>query len=154
MILIISTDFDASTCEVMDWIHFLKGDCLRINDNDMISQPFKIKLNNSEKKVNYNAANFDTENIGIVWYRRSSPPIPGNELKIKKVIIEKSAKERICKTIVSELKEAKNTFYLSLEDKKWLSSPLTSNISKIHTLEVAAKYGLKIPNSIITNSKD
>jgi len=81
MILILSDDSDFSTNVVIDWIHYLGGKSIRLNDNDIVhisslsissdgNSHFKATISGDKKKEYILLSN----NISSYWYRRG--PVP------------------------------------------------------------------------------
>ena len=46
MVLIFSQEFECSTDDVIDWIHFLGGKFKRINENELLDKSYSLELNN------------------------------------------------------------------------------------------------------------
>lgn len=147
MILIISQEYEPSTEDVIDWIHYLKGKFKRINGNDLIGESYELKLDN-------NSIAFDsssTRNANIIWYRRGLSGKDNNFL-----FNSLTDKENI--SVNRFLGDEKITLlYNTLHslDKKWLSNPkIINKIKKVEVLDEARKIGLEIPKTLITNSKE
>lgn len=134
-VLILTTKFDVTTNEIIDWLTFYRSDISidRINDNHDLIQSFS-----NEKKViysrkcrhlfdsqNYEPKCIDTEQELELYFNHHS----GNELK---VILEYYLKSPTIKIIGNREFLAEN---------------------KLFQLEKAQKCGMIIPETIVTNSK-
>lgn len=152
MILIFSQNFDVSTCQVIDWINFLGGEFIRINDDNIIRTNFSHYLSNVDSTIEFlNDKNkfVPLNKIHSIWYRRSKlPEIDGME-KIKNI----DEYYRINKNISSEYKTLLKYLFVVEKDKKKLGSFMRRNVNKLESLQIAKKSGLNIPPTLVTNSK-
>jgi glutathione synthase/RimK-type ligase-like ATP-grasp enzyme len=108
----------------------------RFNCEDIVNNNYKID-NNFKLE-------FDGEaNFGSVWFRRTKLPNIDNQ----------NLEERVY--LLNEYESLlKNLF--STIDAKWLSNPFSiyQAENKLYQLKVATSLGFKIPNTLVTNSKE
>ena len=152
MILILSIHGDHSTDEVMDWIKVLGGQCLRLNDSDIIeSHSFSIDFTGKKTvgTIAFKSKKINLKDIKAVWFRKFGfydQTKYGKALKSQQKYID------INQFLSSEFHTFLNCLKVVLSDKKWLLKP-DNNYSKHQQLITANRVGLKIPPTIITNDK-
>lgn len=150
MIIIVSEESDSSTNGVIDWLFFYKKPYVRINVEDILSNMSVeivdlasiIKL----KEYEYKKAN-------AVWYRRGAISI--NVPKNEKPDDSNDFSNKIIRYLNKELFIASNYILRSnvFADKCIGNYDVTLNINKLFVLEYAIKNKLKIPATLLTNSK-
>jgi len=150
MIFILSTKYDNSTDEVLRYlilnnITFYRFDLIDLFFSNLI----KIEVNNRNFSIRIDNYYITEENLSknVFWFRRQSS-FKESENYAK---VYKSLGSSILNLIHNEYVHLRELFFLLLKDAKWLSYPV--NINKGYVLYKAAKSGLKIPNSLITDSK-
>ncbi len=147
MIIIFSKDIDDSTSKVIEWLSFLDEPFIRINNANIREYDFDVTVD--KKGLFCQIAGVPLESIKSVWYRRTgAPPIPQLSQNV-----EPNIQASIHKHLSIEQLALKELFYKSLNDKKWLSRPETASLEKYSVLNIANQVGLKIPATIVTNSK-
>lgn len=153
MILIISSDDDFSTNEVIDWIIHYKTPFLRLSQKDFLKIKKIVISNNNQINVHFeiNQTIYNLSDFKSVWYRRSALyPHYINEWNNSKKIIDKA----ITNQLFSERKISFD-FLLTNLYKNSLNSPLKTNLNKLIELQKADQVGIKIPyTEIITTKKD
>lgn len=153
MVLIFSASEDASTSVVLDWIHYLGGQFIRINDTHLEELRFSLELNAQDDSLRlvYENESVNIEAITSIWYRRHTGYEPQinipSEIKSKQGLGSYCNKEHIA---------FRNALYRALyrENKKWLNYPAFIYVDKIHVLNVAKRQGLNVPPSLLTNIKE
>jgi ATP-GRASP peptide maturase of grasp-with-spasm system len=153
MILILSTDIDSSTNQVIDWLHYYGVRYFRLNDNDILDHKiiirfdkdndFSFQIETSEKKI------FRSEDFTVIWFRkfgflRSIPHIGEIKSKYGHDLIEKIREEYLASL---------RLICYCLRNKKWLMDWKHSMPNKLTVLSMALKAGLKIPRTHVVNSK-
>jgi ATP-GRASP peptide maturase of grasp-with-spasm system len=150
MILIISQKgLEESTNDVIDWISYKKGEFIRLNGEDVLEN-CHISIDNNIIDIKEPLKNYD--NANILWFRRwwytpslykfDESDITNRDLNKIKV------RERIALT---------ESFFSVLDDKNWLDHSLFGAKRmpcKIAQLIAARRSGLRVPDTIITNSKN
>jgi len=146
MIIIFSVPNDSSTLKVIRWL-------LRYNfQNFKILNPLNIKDINfqiSDNKVSFFLEGIAIESINVVWYRRQGMSIPEKILQLPN-----GYNLSFYTNLREEAKGLSNYTFKQLSDKFWLNNPQSSRISKLLQLSEAQKNGIKIPETLITTSKE
>jgi ATP-GRASP peptide maturase of grasp-with-spasm system len=153
MILIVSTEYDYSTNDVIDWLLYYKRDCLRINSEDCI---YVLNTRFISDKVDFDFSFKDSvislSDIKSFWYRRGRINI--NSLNVENRILDKDLLKDILSHMYNEEEKTLHDFLISqLETKNSLGSYFGANANKLTSLYIAQKVGLKIPNTIISSTK-
>jgi ATP-GRASP peptide maturase of grasp-with-spasm system len=147
MILILSTPFDSDTLVVIDWLRFNNASFFRLNDEDLISGEVEFFFNVKQISESYIMQNNKTiffKDIKIVWFRKFG--------FLKTYEDEFGKNTDLVKYLYSEFNVLKNIIFDLLKEKEWLFN--RNNMpSKLRVLEIATKYKLKIPETVITSSK-
>lgn len=157
MIVILSDSEDESTNRVIEWLHHLKKEYMRINPTDEINISkidFKYKLPNIYFSVN-NGNLLQTKDITSHWYRRGHLNIDTlkyNRVKLKDKFLDKLIKQNF----LAEIGTIKELFLFILEqlNNKSIGSYYTRDNNKLIHLSIAKSIGLDVPNTIICTNKD
>lgn len=150
MILIISTEYDDSTSNVVEWLIFKNKKFVRINFEDT----FQSKILISREKVTINIKgenlNINLSEIKSYWYRR------GNiDVKFKILKTQNHVSEIINKFNSDEVNTLKSFIHSVLSE-----TPIRINeyndiyLNKLNVLNQARLVGLIIPTTIITGNKN
>lgn len=153
MILILSKEVAEITTEtVMDWIEYLGGKCFRLNGEDLVGDArimYHLSDTNDGLTITCNNNEVQTDDINIIWYRRSV-----NDISNYITTIEDN---RLATAINRHLAREYFTFYevlgLYFQNKEWLNHPQKTKVNKINLLLKAKKAGLNIPETTIANNK-
>lgn len=153
MILILSTPNDDDTNLVMEHLDILGEKFIRINDLDVFNGNTKMhyELFPEPRFFVENAyfGKIDLSDIKCVWYRKF-----GFFDKFKQKLAGETNVEML-EYLKTEYTATLDLFFEFLTEKKWLNNYLNvKKISKIKSLTVSQKIGLKIPKTYITNSND
>lgn len=160
MILILSQNhIEEPTNRIIDWLLFNKANFVRIN-GDQFSIKSDIYFNVGNTSIKYNNGKIDTNEINVVWYRRWNP-MRIRDSFIDYVFDNGFNKEEVNlfnsynKYLNNEYGETIKFFFNLFSEKKSIPNitKIKGNLNKLTVLNVASKIGLKIPETIITNSK-
>lgn len=164
MILIIShNSMDYPTEAVFDWIRNLGYDCQRINGSDLINDfNFGIYVNSDSTLSGFNSEKLNLSDVSAVWIRRwttyerfensyteSDKSVAGDrEFAL--------VAGRLRKYLLNEFRLLSNYFFELIKDKPSLGNPFyeAKDPNKAQQLLLAAKAGLKIPDTLITDRKE
>lgn len=151
MILILTAHGDQLTDLVINWLSYNKAKFYRINDEDfLVKEKFDFTLNASQTVLllddRYKATDFTT-----AWYRKFGV-FRDNEISLH---TQKHMKGGLLNFYGYEFKAFINVLYYAFNTNlKWLCDPRAiENLPKIKQLIYAAKAGLDIPQSMITNDR-
>ena len=151
MILILSTNGDLSTDQVINWLIHYNCAFIRINDNDILTGEFSFSFTKEDTYLRICEKNINLNAIKVVWYRKFGFFRFSN---IYKHFSDINSEDNYLK--LTHLREEYHTIrelLLSLlKDKIWLANPAAANINKVDVLIKASKANLKMPYTLITNS--
>jgi ATP-GRASP peptide maturase of grasp-with-spasm system len=151
MILILSTDGDISTNEVIESLIIQNTSFFRFNDNDIFNSDFNCFIENGEIKftlTNHNKT-IHSDEISIVWYRKFG----FYNYRSEYISLKNSSYIELLKQFTNEYFTITQIIFAALKSKKWLFNKHQAITSKYLVLAEAKKVGLKIPESLIINSK-
>lgn len=152
MILIFSSHLGEFTTDlVIDWLNHKKIDYKRINGIDFIDCNVKVSLDNIE--ICINGKNINLSDIKVFWYRRL---LPYNYFLAEYGMVSQNNTLNIelVRYIQSEFNKITDFIDILYKDKKWLSKISNSSLNKLEVLNNAKELGLKVPDSMITTSRD
>lgn len=150
MILIISSDDDVSTNDVIHWMRYLNIEYMRVSARSNIEiESLYFDNGNWHFKLRVNDAVVDSNQISSVWYRRSY-------FKLKQELFEfeddKIVEEVIRKQLSNEIGTAES-FLLAILDSKSLNSQRNIHINKPEVIAKCAELNIKTPSTLITTLK-
>ncbi len=151
MIVVISTNDEPSTDEVLKWLNYFKVPFLRINETDAVIAK-EISLVDSKVEILFELVGtgvISSNDITGYWYRRGFVNINGiyetSDSSYSGTILQFINQERFK---VSEFFD-----YFFKTNCKSIGSIVNADLNKINVLLEAAKIGLKIPNTLISQHK-
>ena len=154
MIVVLSQpNYDTTTEEVVDWIRALGGSCVRLNGDDVTAgHPFSLEVDarGAHLRFSLDGQEFSSREVGAVWLRRwgrteTAPvrAVPGLE----------PLAARINAHLAGEVNAASRALFAALAGARWLTRPADAAVSKLEVLRVAARAGLEIPPTLVTNDR-
>lgn len=151
MILILSTDIDSSTYDVMKFIKYKGADVCRINDNDLLRAPLKLYHENNRVcfQIKINDEWICSSEVTVVWYRKFG--FYANYEGYAEFI--KMFGKTISTRVFNEYRKTLDLILKSLEHCRWLCHYEAISKNKFEVLTQAQACGLNIPESIITTNK-
>ena len=162
MILILSAGPDVSTDDVLEWIHYFKGQAIRVDATEKVTgltieidphagntMRFDVEIGH-EKHINF-------EKIEAFWFRRGNfkyDYAEDFENELSKVNTFYSGLNLF--EFMEREWEVLNQFFLQnlANKKRSLSHPKNTNINKLQQLLAAHKAGLKIPYTLVSTKKE
>lgn len=156
MIIIFSQKHEISTCDVIDWLVYYKVDFVRINTDE--EEPLKIRISITEENsivtLDYKGTLIDLDLVSSYWYRRGGVFKLAQPIQLHKILTS----ENLCKEIQNDLWQEASAI------TRFISRYLKNNVphigerensspNKLTMLQTAKNVGLKIPKTLITNSK-
>jgi ATP-GRASP peptide maturase of grasp-with-spasm system len=154
MVLVFSEAFDMSTDEVCDWISHFGESFTRINgsafskNTDTFSYALTCIDNKPDFSFVINGAAVNAQDISAIWFRRDEAVA---EPAAFRNINDAPLRAKLGAHAVRELARNKEYFYYVLLDKPHLGNHLKKEVNKFAALMTAAKNGLRIPDTILSN---
>jgi len=147
MILIISEDFDQTTCQVIDWLKYNNKPFFRINTQDFSKISISLKNKESVFYLEKGGVFISEKDITKIWHRRGmiNTAIMPNVEKTETAIID-----NLRKTVMNESHTINNYIMKRLLKKDIIGNYFKQEINKLEVLEEARKVGLNIPETIIS----
>ena len=148
-ILILSADYDYSTNEIMKWLFYYGQDVIRVNKNeDFGLNEIRLKSidENGIKTPKFN----EFADIKSILFRRGKANISfgvGYDANIDGVI-------SLVDYLKIESSFLQQSVHFLLLKKKCIGNPAAYQTNRIITQYLALESELKVPDSLITNSKD
>lgn len=148
MVLILSSPEDITTNKVIDWLRYYKCDYLRISEDDEI-QYNNLFLSEIFFDVSFtiNSKEYKLSDFQSFWYRRSH----------FKIFCEKIAgKSRLSKRLNNHFSIEANEIHKLVKsyiEQKSINKYDDIYINKLQALKYALDAKLKVPDTLITNSK-
>ncbi|WP_395053896.1 grasp-with-spasm system ATP-grasp peptide maturase [Flavobacterium sp.] len=148
MVLIITSEDDLSSNDVIDWLIYYKVPFLRISHNDKIYYK-SLSINNLKFEVvlKINEITYNLTDFKAFWYRRSFINMLTKEYNIKNKL-----DSEIKKHLINEAQEFNSVVkrYIELHS---INKHNDIFLNKLEILRIASNTGFQIPNSIITDNK-
>nr|WP_298007246.1 grasp-with-spasm system ATP-grasp peptide maturase [uncultured Flavobacterium sp.] len=149
MVLILSAEDDYSTNDVIDWLIHFNIEFIRISSRDSIVVT-KVCMYNNKIDINFTVNNkpLRLSQLTSFWYRRSHL-----NLLFDKISIDMKLDSSINNHLFLEFSEIKAFFIKELANIG-INRYEDIFLNKLIVLAEAAKTGLKIPSTIIANTKE
>jgi hypothetical protein len=148
MLLILSSEHDQSTFDIVDWLLFYKAPYILINEAEVKINEIRIPENDiileAKNNINNETFQFNVNDLTGFWYRRGRIRLCH--------LIEQSQNEivlKLNKFIENELISLETYLYNHLEKLHGFGRFRDNFINKLLQLEEAHKSGFKIPNTHI-----
>ena len=156
MVLMIYEDGDLSSFAVADWIEHFNKTCILVNDeNSDVNLKHILSTNNTneieieiDKQLIVNL-----NDITAYYWRRGMLEGKINPKEITTKINNSEIEKTLNYHFFDNNKKNIEYLYYCLEGKHSVGSRHNQDINKIYALDCAKKSGLKIPDTLITNSK-
>lgn len=157
-ILILTESIDITADKVCQWLSYYKVNFLRINFDIESIQIKEVELSNKSEKIliSVREQDIDINRFNVIWFRRGAFNEEIN-MEIKNNIFpnDEAINELINRHLSQENKILHEFVYKYIsENVVQINNPLKYNINKLECLYEAKKIGLKIPNTLITKSKE
>lgn len=142
MILILSTESDYSTGQVIRWLNHFQQEFIRLNENDEV---IIEKLTHDDLLFSLNNEKIFLSDISSIWYRRGDFQINTIPFKIKKTLL-KDYNETETKVISSFIHNLFKT-------KKSINNYNHSDVNKLDILKYCKENDMNNSNFVVTQSK-
>lgn len=150
MILIISSETDESTNDVINWIKYFEKEFVRINAEDKLNVSVEITNNEQRLKLYNNEFSVDLDSVLSYWYRRGDIKF---EVAKNDWVDKFKFRSNILYNLNNENKVVASLFHNELLKKKCIGSRLNVETNKLINLIEAKHVGLDIPDTLILNKK-
>jgi ATP-GRASP peptide maturase of grasp-with-spasm system len=151
MILIFSNEKDFTTDIVIDWLNFFKKKFVRVNFENEIENIY-LDINDTGAKFYFYSKdkeiNFD--NIDSFWFRKSGLSFHKQYFKC----FGNKNIEKLKKFVLDEEKIVISFLEYLLSKKKSIGYIRNKQVNKLIVLAEAVRLEIKVPYSLITNSKN
>ncbi len=150
MLLIFSEEYEMSTDEVIDWLHYFKRPFTRFNEtNHFAFEEAQLIGNNWQIILTKGADKIDLEAISHYWYRRGYFHIEQKAIKT----LNKGVNDQLDTQIGGELYKIEELIHSRLKDMNHIGSYVENYLNKLNILRKAILAGLKVPNTMITSNR-
>ncbi len=153
MILIISTDQDQSTNDVVDWLRHFGAEFIRVSEMDGIKlQSLLIGVKTSYYAIEAKGITLDSASITAVWYRRGD----FNLIDEVEVASTDGLDAQLGSAVEAQLKDdlvTANQCILSMQIRNGINAQVLCNVNKLSVLRYAVGHGLLVPDTLITGCK-
>ncbi len=139
MILIFSISDDYSTSKVINWLINLKKPFIRVNENTDVEL---ISLVENEFTIKIDDRLISSNEITKVWYRRGGADF-----------LRKFKNDFIKDYLSSENRSLMQYFNYLVDKKPSINNFKTSDINKLHLLDLCKRFDVLAPNFIVTSYK-
>lgn len=138
MILIFSSDQEATTTEVTRWLTFMKKKFIRINENEV----FEIKIYQRRIFLESKKNSFFLDEVRSVWYRRGGLIFKHCRYVNKAIDLYMDETQHWLQDYVSK----------TLESKKHINKQTTNSVNKLIVLDRAIDSGLDVPKYFLAEN--
>src|SRR5690348_3194237 len=142
MILVLTNSVDATADYLIS--RFVEADVPYIRlDSDKAAQSCTVRSNIEETLLSIDSSVFCPADIESIWYRRPKP------IQIR----EAGSRERALH-VEGEWSEAIEGFLAQIPKKNWINHPADCALAshKIEQLARASNFGLRVPDTLVTQS--
>ncbi|NOQ70941.1 MAG: grasp-with-spasm system ATP-grasp peptide maturase [Crocinitomix sp.] len=154
MIVILSTEEDQSTSEVIDWLHDFGATCTRINGSSNVRLQQIIFQDTGTPVVNFIHKNklISTHEISAFWYRRGNVWFDIGDIPFDEW--ESSFAESVKVQLNQELDTVRELLHSVFEKSHSLGSYAKKGVNKLKMLWEAKNVGLDVPHTSVHISLD
>ena len=154
MILILSQDgFEATTEDVCDWIAALGGTYVRMNGEDLNgAEPLAMRYDSggAGMRLRLSGREVSLDDVRVVWMRRWHTH---QNLAFVDAVAEGPLAREMHRHLAAELRAVTGSLAHLLRHARWLSPPGEHALNKLHALQAAARAGLAVPATLVTNDR-
>ena len=151
MVLLLSQEYELSTEDVIDWLHYFKQNFIRVNQEDVISL-LNISMDKNNKwviKFSKNSESIELKKVKSYWYRRGRFNIFPSSIKTD----DNNFNNTLNNQIRSEIESLHDFLHSTINHDLSIGSYLENNINKLSVLNAAQECGFQVPDTIIATTK-
>jgi len=155
MIILVTEEFEITTCEVMEWVDYLGEEVIRLPGSLFFREgAFKstLRFTNDDEDLylEIRGRKIMLSDIKSIWFRRDES---GSRPSFLKYIKDEKLKSELVKHSFYELKKAKEFVIRQLMGRPYIGNPFRKSFDKFEGLRKARESGLDIPATLLTDSK-
>ncbi|HET6230406.1 MAG TPA: grasp-with-spasm system ATP-grasp peptide maturase [Longimicrobiaceae bacterium] len=153
IVLLSQQDYEHSTEDVLDWIAALGGHAVRLNGEDVNEDdPFVLECtaDGVRGELSLGGVPVRTGEAAAVWLRRTHAL---HNVEFAAGVEPPSAGRMLRGYLLTELRATHRALHAALAGTPWLTRPWQTDVDKLHTLTLAARAGLEVPATIVTNDR-
>jgi ATP-GRASP peptide maturase of grasp-with-spasm system len=154
MILILSQDTsEATTEDVCDWIAALGGTYVRLNGEDLDGTvPFAMRYGSDGEGMQLRLGGREVrpDDVRVVWMRRWHTH---RTLAFVDAVDDVTLARDMRQHLAAELRAVTGSLEHLLRHARWLSPPREHALNKLRALRIAARAGLPVPTTLVTNDR-
>lgn len=151
MILIISSEDDKSTNDVIDWLRHYKQDFIRISEKDQVFiESFSMHGENIDLDLGLKGQVIPFRSLKSIWYRRGlfSPKTTQFSLSLESHEEETAISNQLFNDQRTALQ-----FLVDLYGEKSINHQGQNSLNKLETLRKCALQGMHYPKTLVTGKK-
>ena len=136
---------------VIDWLEYYQADHAVLTGDDLLlDTPMVLHLDNETEQFKIgNGKQFPVKGIKAVWFRRRVDDT--SFLFYENLRLDTNAKHSLLSHLKTEFVRFYSLLPVLLKEAHWLCHPDKSFLNKLQVLIMAKRYGLTIPETIVTN---
>jgi len=154
MILIFSkSELEPSTNMVIDWLEYYKADYLRINGNEIFER-YTYQLEDTWKVIDSTSIKVipEPDLVKVVWNRRW---LDQSYLRLQSSKFKDSRlANQYNQFVTSEYWSLRKFFSYYYRKSFWIDPESAIQVNKLMVLEKAKEYGLAVPLTLVTGTKN
>lgn len=152
MILILSQEENELTTEqVLDWLMYYGCEAIRLNGENLLTETFQWQILENNNQFNFVNSQVILSKVRVIWYRRWIKYSKNNSMLLANLTAK--SLHNVKSHLKFEFGTFSRHFFNSLKNTKWFDTPTLSHLNKLDVLLLANQNGLRIPKTLVTNSK-
>ncbi len=161
MILVLSARTDASTLDVLDWLHYYHAKYSILYTDDLDFKIIRFEPNNHEFIISSNGEQFNLYDVTAVWYRRTGISVKNflhqyiDKSNPGSFFIEKDDHYHYG-VLLDETRTLVEFIHYLVEKESVtkIGSFFTDDVNKLVVLDKARDVGLNVPESFVITTKE
>ncbi len=150
MVIIITDQYDVSTCDVLDWLNYYQIESIVVTNTNQVSI-YKIE-NDGHFTLEINQKKINTKKIKGIWYRRGN--LGFEEIKFHREDDEFKVLPLLSNYLNIEFRRIINYFHFKFFQLNHIGNYLKSDLNKLVVLDIVRRCSIRFPETLITSSKN
>jgi len=152
MIVLISSELDQATNDIVDWLQMSKHPFVRLNEEDRLNiERFSIRPYELTIRAENLGMELNLTSIGAVWYRRGALLFNIDLVPLESGVDE-VLRARINEYLIDENRTLVDAIYDAFFARRSLNSIDDARVNKLIILNRAHRCGLRIPDTLVASS--